>query len=360
MWSIFLIAAMALASVKPCRSADIAGETHGPVTRYGVTALAVAPSSPQKLYAGSDMAGLFKSIDGGTSWSTIWPPTSGSSVTNHISDIGVDPHNADLIYVAVDSYVGSWQPGGVYKSIDGGMTWEPINEGLPGSAVSFLSIDPNISGVLYVGVSDQLYESVDYGTTWQSSLSGIDVSVLAIDVQNSRVLYAGGRGIFKSIDGGQSWASASQGLALDKIHISSMGIDPRHSNILYAGGTPLAGPDSPGRVFKSIDGGATWIETAQVGTWLRTLAIDPDRPETLYIGSSGKGGEIGTFQSVDGGTHWQRISRGGAHRLAIAPDNSQVVYAAMRTNAQGVYRFSLGDVTVIEEAGWGLIKMMFR
>lgn len=357
---ILLITAISLVIENPAWSIEVSWDTHGPSTRYGVTALALAPSDPTLLYAGSDMGGLFRSTDAGASWDTVWAQAPDGSVSNHVSDIRFDPHSAEIVYVAVYSYIGSWQPGGVYKSIDGGVTWSPANKGLPGSAVSFLTADPQDSGVLYAGVSDQLYRSLDYGTVWQNCLSGEGIGVLAIDPQDSQILYAGGRGVFKSIDRGQSWIPSSQGLLLDEIDITSLAIDPRHTNILYAGGTPRGGPDFPGRVFRSVDGGMTWVEVAQLGTWLRTLAIDPDHTNVLYAGSSGKGGEIGTFVSADGGVHWQRIHRGGAHELVIDSHNSGVLYAGMRTNAQGVFRFTISNQTMTEEATWGLVKRMFR
>jgi len=360
MTSILLITAIVLLSEHPGWSVEVVWETHGPETRYGVTALTLDPGNPHLLFAGSDLGGLFKSTDGGASWHTVWAPAPDGSVSNHVSDIRIDPHHPEIVFVAVDSYVGSWQPGGVYRSDDGGVTWEPANDGLPGSAVSFLTVDPQESGVLYVGVSGQLFQSLDYGVTWQSSLSGEGIGVLAIDPQDSQILYAGGGGLYRSLDRGHSWIPSSQGLLLDEVYISSLAIAPTQAQILYAGGTPRGGPDFPGRIFKSVDGGMNWKEIAQLGTWLRTLVIDPAQTDMLYAGSSGKGGEIGTFVSSDGGNHWQRIHGGGAHELVIDPQNAGVVYAGMRTSARGVFRFTIEDRTVIEGTTWGLIKALFR
>lgn len=360
MQRVVLISVIALMNSNPGWSIEVTWEAHGPETRYGVTALALAPSNSNLLYAGADLGGLFHSTDGGVSWRTLWVPAPDGSVSNHVSDIGVDPHHPEIVYVAVDNYIGSWQPGGVYRSTDGGVTWETANAGLPGPAVSFLTVDPQESGVLYAGVSGQLFRSVDHGVSWQSSYSGQWVVVLAVDPQDSQVLYAGGKEVFKSLDKGHSWVPSIQGLSLDEVSITSLAIDPNHSNVLYAGGTPLGGPDFPGRIFKSVDGGASWSEVAQVGTWLRTLAIDPIHPNTVYAGSSGKGGKIGTFVSSDGGSHWQRIHGGGAHDVVVDPHDPGVVYAGMRTSARGVYRFLIGGQTVIEETTWGLVKGIFR
>lgn len=196
-----LILAAIAAVARPGWSEDILTESLGPATRYGVTAIAVDPRDSEVLFAGSDQGGLYGSSDGGATWRAIWPQGTEASVTNRVSGIEIDPGNPDVVYVAVDNFVRSRKPGGIFRSADGGRTWHAANEGLPGPEVSFLEVNPHLPGVVYAGISKQIFRSLDHGETWHRILDA-GVGVLYTDPRDSRVLYAAGRGLLKSTDGG--------------------------------------------------------------------------------------------------------------------------------------------------------------
>ena len=350
------------AGVQPGWSEDVFTESLGPGTRYGVTAIAVDPREPQVLFAGSDQGGLYASSDGGATWRAIWPQGTEASVTNHVSGIEIDPGNPDVVYVAVDNYVRSREPGGIFRSADGGRTWHAANEGLPGPEVGFLEVNPHLPGVVYAGVSKQIFRSLNHGKTWHRVLDA-GVGVLYTDPWDSRVLYAAGRGLLKSTDGGESWTSIGHGIPFAEVGVLSLAVDPREPGVLIAGASDLStGPDStPGRIYRSTDGGDSWRMISEVGSWLTTMFVDPDHPETILVGSgASKGTVLGTFLSTDGGLSWDQIHDAGARQIVASPAEAGTYLAAMRSGGPhlGVVRIEVGGATAVRGTGWGSLKAL--
>jgi hypothetical protein len=130
---------------------------------------------------------------------------------------------------------------GVYKSTDGGASWNAVNDGLPpihpGSApVSALKLDAKNSDTLYAATYNGVYKSTNGGTTWSAANSGLTekITSLAIDPQNPGTLYAGtlDSGVFKTTDAGSTWSAVNP--ELTNLHISSLVIDPKDPHRLYA------------------------------------------------------------------------------------------------------------------------------
>jgi ligand-binding sensor domain-containing protein len=334
-------------------------------TKITVYTLALDPSNPSTLYAGmSDGVGLFKSTDAGTNWAaannglTSFLPGGGSSILSAIWALAVDPSDPSTLYagtrrgvfkstdrgaswtaanngldfrwgvatLAVDPsnpstlYVGLFAAGelGVFKSTDGAASWAAASSGLPNRTFAAIAVDPSDSSTVYAGTyAGGLYKSIDGGTSWTPSRNGFNagsVSALAIDSSNPSTIYAGVLGantadtilasniVFKSTDSGASWVGASTGLTPQALN--ALAIDPSNPSTLYAatGGGYF---DTTGGVFKSIDGGGTWV-TVGNGLPPKTggaLVIDPSNPTTLYVGTSGSG----LFKSIDGGASWQPV-----------------------------------------------------
>lgn len=166
------------------------------VKLYGgpIWSLAIDPTNTQVIYAGLAVGGgMFKSTDGGTSWSKM-NMNLGLTSANIVNSIAIDPKNTDIIYIA--TY------GGVYKSTDGGMSWTWITESI--SRGEFI------------------------------------IQCIAIDPTNTQVIYAGAgedKGVYKSIDGGISWTQINKGFtgAFRSQDVYSLVIDPTNTNIVYAG-----------------------------------------------------------------------------------------------------------------------------
>lgn len=248
-----------------------------------------------------------------------------------VTAIVVDPRDPDVLYVGT-GYAG------IYKSIDGGLSWQPMHNGLGRAWIDTLVIDPRDPRTLYAGVLlNEVYKTTDGGGTWQAVNEGIDniqasewVSIVALDPRDSRHLYYalpwhGGAGhIYESMDGGASWTNVQTSACPDQI--VGLVIHPTDGKTLFAANFAMgstAEGECAGGVYKSEDVGRTWtlagpqIQEIQWGT----LEIDSQNGNFLY--ASARGEEL--YWSSDGGDNWSRLAQ-GCWVLAIDPDDGAVAY----------------------------------
>ncbi len=309
-----------------------------PVGPYGgtVTALAVDPSRPSTVLAGTPLAGLFRSDDRGATWAPIsmapqtpvgpivfdrrhpgrvyaalgagvlvspddgrsWSLTNPDPDGGEISALAVDPNGGSVLYASADA---------LFRSTDRGQHWQRIGAGVSAQrAAAALAVDP-ASSALYSVTFDGIYRSRDRGVTWQLlGLAGIDLRVLALAPSRPTVLYAGGDlGLYRSTDGGAHWRSLVSGLpspAVTAIVVSAS--DPNHLYVALR----VASVGETGGLFQSLDGGGHWTK---LGTGLPegdvlAVATDPTRSDRLYAGLP----QDGVFRSLDTGRHWSSASQG--------------------------------------------------
>jgi cysteine-rich repeat protein len=193
------------------------------------------------------------------------------SAPSAVPALAIDPSSPSTLYATMSNSV-------MFKSTNGGTSWSGIDTGP--YFVSALVIDPSTPTTLYAGTSDGVFKSTDGGTSW--SAPGVTNTIticLAIDPSSPSTLYAGTiDGVFKSTDGGTSWSAMSTGLTIT--YVPALAIDPSTSTTLYSG-------TQGGGVFKSTNGGTSWdaMNTGLTDTLVNTLAIDPDTPTTLYAGT---------------------------------------------------------------------------
>src|SRR3989441_1086969 len=228
-----------------------------------ITALAIDPQTPSTLYAGTHDRGVFKSTDGGATWSA-------TSLTNMwVTALAIDPVTPSTIHAGVLwSWDSRWYGGGVFKSTDGGATWNSTTN----IEVADLVIDPQTPTTIYARTPyPGAYKSMDGGATWSS----IDHALIAIDPRTPTTLYAGTlSGVDKSIDGGATWFAVNTNLVdpllaygVDPV-VWPLVIDPQTTTILYTG-TKLG-------VFKTTDGGAYWTPTGLIQhSPLTSVAVNP-------------------------------------------------------------------------------------
>jgi photosystem II stability/assembly factor-like uncharacterized protein len=329
--SIALVAILTLAvSVPPSPAAagdnfwSSGGPGGGPIL-----SLAIDPKTPTTLYAGTHGAGVFKSIDGGATWNA-------SNVG--LTDVGVyalaiEPKNPSIIYASTIN-------AGVFKSADGGATWNPLL--IYGIAV--LAIDPKTPTTLYAGratlLGGGLSKSLDGGITWNDAGIGTSERIvsLAIDPVNPSIVYAGsgypfiaGGTVFKTLDGGAHWSEVISGLPNSRVN--TLLVNPVNSAIVYVG--------TDDGVFKSTNSGGSWSEV--LANSANTLAIDPTTPSTIYAG-----GGIGVSKSTNSGGSWSLLNTGLANTtvkaLAIHPVSTGTIYAATEA---GVFK------SANSAANWG-------
>ncbi|PKN61853.1 MAG: hypothetical protein CVU57_27410 [Deltaproteobacteria bacterium HGW-Deltaproteobacteria-15] len=285
-----------------------------------VTAMAVDPFNDKELYVGTKKGDVFKSDDGGETWT----PINNGLKKKEILSIAVDPNNKKTIYCSTGC--------GAFKSVNGGVSWHVISGcGISDKEISAIVVDPTDASTFYAiarncvwvmalfgneagehrtasSMCDGLVRSDDKGKTCSFigdfSDAGLKLECIAVDPTKRNTLYAGTRrGLYKSTDKGESFPSYDR--RLDNSHITSIAIDPRDNRKIYA--TTTEG------IFKSTDEGDNWsgITNNLPSTEVVSLVVDPIEPPKLYAGT-----RLGAFSSKDGGRTWQTV-QGDLGRLAI-------------------------------------------
>ena len=280
----------------------------------GLSCLAVAPSNPNVIYAGS-FKGVYRSTDGGTTWtktSTVNLPDNPS-----INALAVDPTNPSVVYAGSE---------GLFKTTDGGNNW---NLNLPGSIFRAIVFDPATPSTIYAGSSAGLFRSTDNGNTWTGiNTLGFptdrDILSMAIDPAAPSTIYVGtrGHGLFKTSNGGSSWTAINNGITsgfgTNSGIVDDVVIDPANSATLYV--------NVVGTINKSTNGGNSWapVNNINVGIGINAMVATPS---TLYVGTVGRG----VIKTTDGGISWTGVNDGlwtaQIRVLAVDPSNPATLYA---------------------------------
>jgi photosystem II stability/assembly factor-like uncharacterized protein len=280
----------------PVRAQAAWQQSNGPA---GVTmfSLAITPGNNQVMFAGTK-DGVFKSSDGGASWSPS------GTTTTYVGALAIDPLNTQTVYA------GGY---GAYKSSDGGTTWSAINTGLTAWYIYSFAFDPNNSQTIYAGTIKGIFKSTNGGGSWTAINSGVtntDISVIAVSPTDSQTLYAGAvaynsyvGGMYKSTNGGTSWTAINSGMisgTLPFATVGSLAVSPT-GLVMYAGTNQ--------GIFKTTDGGGSW-SAANTGLSFSgsfaSLAIDPVDSQVVYTGTNN--GSV--FSTVNGGSSWSVVASG--------------------------------------------------
>ncbi len=217
-------------------------------------------------------------------------------------------------------YVGSTGNIGVLKSTDDGAHFRPVNSGLEWLDVGALAMARDNPDIVYVGGGDGVISrTMDGGVTWlpTGDSSGQGVVALAVDPTNPDIVYAGsapGGGVWKTTDGGMTWASASEGMGGEPA-VFSIAIDPRNPNVLYAGTNGLG-------AFRSTDGAVTWAPL-NIDSTVQAVLVDPRRSDVVYAGSNGRG----VYRSSDGGATFRRTGSPEVGVILSLAKSGQRLYA---------------------------------
>ncbi len=359
------------APVGPSPIAEGSGADNGMVT-----AIAVNPSNSNTIYIGTTAGGVWRSRDGGLSWTPLFDRQLAIGV-GEPGGVAIDPTNTDVIYAGTSqrNLLGDANPTffnapdpapGMFKSLDGGASWVQLGAGFPasnnGNALStFLNnninviiVDPATPSTVYCAASNGVWISGDGGQNWTfGANSGGDVRSLVLDPTSpagSRILYAGvsGRGVFSSADGGASWSAILTGAT--PVVAAAIGPPPHGFNktivalapptatpnpggvqVLYATleGTG-AGVNDPIGLFLSTNQGATWTQRAATSMPTRTqggysfhMAVDPASPgdganDIIYFGC------VGQARSTNSGTTFTTLTgiHADTHAWGFAPQPS--------------------------------------
>ncbi len=347
----------------------VSWEFAGPVNIGGrVTSVAMHPGSQNVFYIGAASGGVFKTEDAGQTWDAVFD----DQPTLSIGDIAPAPSDPDIIYVGT----GEANPGGgslaydglgVFRSDDGGATWNPLGLEQSGS-IGRIAVHPQNPDICYVAAMGRMFstnqqrgvfKTTDGGQTWEKVLYLTD-STGAVDIvmnpQHPDTLFAcmwertrrpdqknyGGEtcGVFRTFDGGQNWEELTNGLPggpnVGRIGISLAQSEP---NILYAIYADKTGYFDG--VFKTVNNGDTWTQTndgalngifASYGWWFGRIRINPTDPDKVYaIG-------FDLYETSNGGNSWSMATSWSVHvdqhALNIHPQNGNFLVLG---NDGGVY-----------------------
>src|SRR5512140_3314472 len=296
-----------------------------------ITVFSASPSAPSRMYAGSWGGGVFRSDDGGLTWQGA-----GSGLGSlYIQSLAVDPQNADVVYAGTYTY-------GIYRSRDGGRSWNAASAGLNASAIPYdIVVDPKSPNNVYAGTRSPgsnppwgggVYKSTNQGDNWTRQNNGLAedwVYSLAIDPANPATLYAAmhTQGIARSTDGARSWRSINTGL--DDLSGRAVAVDPTNPQTLYFGTWHY------GEVFKSTNGGASW-QPARNGftpNKIYKLFIDPLDPRQDYAATFLEG----IYKTSNSGGSWGLVGFGSEFvvSMGIARASHSILAG---TTGSGLYR----------------------
>jgi photosystem II stability/assembly factor-like uncharacterized protein len=351
-------------SIDPMVLKGLQWRSVGPARAGRSIAVSGVKGRPKEAYAGQTGGGLWKTIDGGETWA---PVTDGKIHSSSVGAVAVSESNPDVVFIGMgESCIrGNIQPGdGVYKSTDAGKTWTHVGFS-DSQAISKIRIHPTNPDIVYVasfgkyGVpSDErgIFKSTDGGKTWQKKLfrdnktGGVDI---AIDPHNPTVMFAAlweafrveysmssggpGSGLFKSTDGGDTWTEITRRPGLPATVIGKIGVavSGADSNRVYA-----VVEAENGGLFSSDDAGATWKlvnegrNIRQRAFYYTHVAADPHNKDIVYALN------VGTFRSTDGGKTMVSFAGGDSHDFWIDPDDSNHIVHA--NDSGGAVSFNAG------------------
>jgi photosystem II stability/assembly factor-like uncharacterized protein len=258
-----------------------------------------------------------------------WTVEGPGNIGGRFNCTAVNPLNSNIIYAGAAT-------GGIFKTTNGGTTWNPIFDSQPFISIGCITIDPNNPSTIWAGTGD-------------ANISGL--------------CYIGD-GIYKSVDGGNTWTN----MGLNNQHVfSKIIVDPSNSNTVYAAtmGQPFVRDNNRG-LFKSVNGGVSWTQIQAINneTGIIDLVINPTNPQILYSASYTRirnnfesvytGTECKIWKTTNGGTSWTQLTSGlpnyqvGRIGLAIYPANPNILYAVIAdvsSNIDGIYKTTNGGTS---------------
>lgn len=321
----------------------------GPIRGGRVTAVAGTVAETGTFYQGATGGGVWKTTDYGLTWQNV---SDGFFATPSIGDIAVDQKDPNIVYVGTgsDGLRSNVITGkGMYKSVDAGASWDFI--GLKNTGhIGAVEIHPEDNNTVFVAAIGNafapnpergIFRTKDGGETWEKVLfvsDQVGFSDLEFLPGNPKVIFAtawkaerkpwtiisGGTqeegGIYKSLDGGDSWKKIDRGLPKGLIGKIDLGVSAADSKVLYA---LVEAPGDEGGMYKSVNQGKSFTQVSS-DRGIRTrpfyytnVEVDPKNPDVLYVMATGY------YKSTDGGKEWQRMRspHGDNHDMWINPEN---------------------------------------
>ena len=297
-------------------------ETYG---SFSMGCIAVDPKNPQVLWLGTGENqsqrsvswgdGVYKSLDGGKSWENM-----GLTSSEHIGKIIIHPENSDIVYVAAQGPL--WKDGGdrgLYKTLDGGKSWEKVLNISEYTGISDLCMDAQNPDILYAasyqrrrhvgilvagGEESRIYKSADGGASWEKLKRGLPGGelgriALAVSPQKPSVVYAliagsqsSQSGFYRSEDYGESWVKKNDYIVVDPQYYGEIFADPHQFDHVYAVDVIIRHTKDGGESFERLNTRYKHVDN-------HDIVFDPSDPDYLMVGCDG-----GIYESWDRGDHW--------------------------------------------------------
>lgn len=301
-----------------------------------VNAIRVHPNNANTLFACVPSGGLWRSLNGGTSWT----PIADNLAVLGATDLAFDPTNANIMYLATgDGNAGDSRSIGIYKSTDGGNTWNVTGLSFTASQSRILSkiiISPTNNNLLLACSNVGIWRSTNAGSTW-AQVSTENTKDLEFHPTNPNIVYAGGKSFLRSTDGGATWTAITNGLptattvqrmaiavspaAPDRVYIVAAGNDYglrgfyASTNAGASFTLKITSPNLLGWEINGSDmGGQGWYDLA--------IAASPTDANTVYVGG------INIWRTTDGGTTWALNAHwyGGGGRPMVHADIHDLIF----------------------------------
>src|SRR4029077_20212789 len=366
-------------------SALVAEQPWQPIGPDGgnVRSLAIDPKDPDRIFLGTSAGNLYLSTDKGATWSRFARP--GNSAEMVLDHIVIDPADSRNIFVAAWNAQLPSSDGDLYRSKDGGKSWEIVPD-LHGKSLRALSIAASDPKILAVGALDGIYRSRDGGENWErispeNHAEIKNVESIVIDPTNPDVIYAGTWHLpWKTEDGGKTWHNIKKGV-IDDSDVFSIVIDPSQpANMFISACSGIYRSESAGELFRKIQGipysarrtrmlqmdpsdhnvvyagtteglwkttdsGVTWKRMSNANVVINDVLVDPRRPSRVLLATD----RSGVLVSDDGGVTFAASNRGFTHRQAAAllvdRNDSSLLYAGLLSDKE------FGGVFISRDAG---------
>lgn len=334
-----------------------------------VNCLTIAPDNDNILWVGTPAGGLWKSTDGGQSWTT----TTDNLPSLGISAILIDPTNTDIMYLGTGDVDGSDTYGvGVLKSTDGGNTWNStglstkVNDNL---IITGMVMNPQNTQIMIASYNGGIMKTTDGWATRTVVKNTGSFKDIKIDPNNSSVILAATNDnkIFRSSNNGDNWTEITAGLPTEGARVK-LAFAPSKANKIYAIIADKNNSSTQG-IYMSTDGGVNWSakNTSKdllegQGFYDISIVVNPSNDNEVYAGG------VNLYKSSDGGTNWTQITTGipqnityvhsDHHNLYFHPSNDKLLFSV---NDGGIHKVDIGDLTKWTDLSEGLhITQFYR
>jgi photosystem II stability/assembly factor-like uncharacterized protein len=305
-----------------------------------ISAIVVNPTNAAVVYMAAAQGGVWKSTDAGANWVALGDRLSSLSS----GALALEAGNPSVLYYGTgeqhysgDSYYGD----GLFRSTDAGATWSKVAlKTAVGSYIARVLVRPDSGNVLFVASDRGLLQSSDRGQTWIVRLSQNWCNDVVVSPLAPLRVFAGihSTGVFRSTDGGYTWAKLASSLPTDSLARVNLVIAPSDSSIVYAS---FVNGNTGGLrgMYKTTDCGDNWVRLDSTPNYLggqgwydNCLAVHPSNPNVCYAGGvfPYDSGYYGVIRTTDGGSSWVDVTRADngsqlhpdQHILAFGPDSS--------------------------------------